>query len=210
MRTLVVSAIATLCTLAAASASAQTCAARPSFAGAPWQARVESGFSSDARTFGPSIVRGWGSFFAGAAADLTGYAGLEATAVSTSVTVGAERALGARVYVCPVLTVLHQFGPDFTDAELSANATSLGGRLGIVAATYQTLQIVPMIGMDAQWERDRVDVEGRTSHLSRTFTVSRLAVGLVMNQRVAIVPEIIEIFGTAGNSTFRVTAAFGF
>jgi hypothetical protein len=64
--------------------------------------------------------------------------------------------------------------------------------------------------MDAQWEKDTVEAGGVTTRASRTFTVTRIGVGLVLNKRTAIVPEVIEIFGAAAATTFRVTAAFSF
>jgi hypothetical protein len=67
-----------------------------------------------------------------------------------------------------------------------------------------------MIGMDAQWEHDSVTAGGNTNSASRTFTVARLGVGFVLNRKTSLVPEIIELFGVAGNTTFRVTATFGF
>lgn len=214
MRQLITVAVVAVCAvLASAPASAQTCLGRPSFSDAPWQARVESGFSSDVRSFGPAVLRGTSSVFGGLTTDLVGYTNLDQTAVSFGGTVGAERAItgiSSRLYACPTVTFLHQIGPNVDTADFSANVASFGGRIGILASDGSTLQVIPMIGMDAQWERDTVKTGTDTTSSSRTFTVTRLAVGFVLNKRTAIVPEVIQLFGAAATTTFRVTAAFGF
>ena len=197
-----------VCTLAGP-AAAQTCVGRASFADAPWQARVATTFSSQSHTFGPSILRGGRTFFGGANVDLVGYSNISETAASIGGTIGAEGRL-ARLAVCPVVTVLHQFGPSVSGNDLDVNVISYGGRMGFVASENQTLQVIPMIGMDAQWEHDSVTAGGSTNSDSRTFTVARLGVGFVLNKKTSIVPEIIELFGVGGSAAFRVTAAFGF
>jgi hypothetical protein len=198
-----------VCTLAGP-AAAQTCVGRASFADAPWQARVESTFSSESHTFGPSLLRGGRTVFGGANVDLVGYNSISETAASIGGTVGAEGRIASRLTVCPVVTVLHQFGPSVSGNDLSVNVAAFGGRMGFVASENQTLQVVPMIGMDAQWEHDSVTSGGNTNSDSRTFTVARLGVGFVLNRKTSIVPEIIELFGVGGSTAFRVTAAFGF
>ena len=207
MRTLIAAAVLAATALPTP-ASAQTCAGRVSYADAPWQARVETGFSSDAKTFGPAVSRGNATFFAGAVADFTGYPNLDETAFSIGVTGGADRALDSRVHVCPIITLLHQFGPNVDTSTLSSNVLSAGGRIGIVAADNQTVQVVPTVGVDLQWQKDTIDSGGGTASASRRFAVTRFGVGFVLNKRTAIVPEVIEIFGTAATTTFRVTAAF--
>lgn len=208
MRKLIVVVAFALSTLASAPAFAQTCIGRPSFTDAPWQARVETSSSSDTRTFGGSVARGTNSMFGGVVADLTAYNGVDQTALSLGGSAGVERALGGRVQVCPVVTALHQFGPNVETADISANVVSAGGRIGIVASENQTLQVVPTIGVDAQWERDSVTSGGVKATSSRTFTVTRLGVGFILNRRTSIVPEIIGIFGVAADTTYRVTATF--
>ena len=214
MRQLATAAAVCLCVLAAVPARAQTCLGRASFDDAPWQARVESGFSRDVRSFGPSVYRGGNMFFGGVSADLDGYSTLSQTAASVGATVGLDRSVRAisdRLHVCPVVTVLHQFGPNLDTEDFSANVASYGGRVGIVAFENQSFQIVPMIGMDAQWERDTVTPTGSTSAAaSNTFTVTRLAVGFVINKRTSVVPEVIQLYGTAATTTFRLNAVFGF
>ena len=191
-------------------ASAQTCAGRPSFADARWQGRVETGFSSEAKTFGPAVSRGTGAFFAGAIVDFTGYPNLDETAVSIGISGGVDRAINSRFHVCPIVTALHQFGPNVDTATVSSNVLAAGGRLGIVAAENQTVQVVPTIGVDLQWQKDKIESGGDSASASRRFAVTRVGVGFVLNKRTAIVPEVIEIFGAAATTTFRVTAAFGF
>jgi hypothetical protein len=213
VRTIIAFAAVSVWTLVASSASAQTCLGRPAFSDAPWQIRVESGFSSDLRSFGPGILLGGRTIFGGLSSDLTGYSNLDQTAVTLGGTAGADAAVPAisrRLHVCPIFSALHQFGPNLDTADISANVAAVGGRVGIVASENQTLQVIPMVGIDAQWEKDRVESGGATTRASRTFTVTRIGVGLVLNKRTAIVPEVIEIFGAAAATTFRVTAAFGF
>ena len=214
MRQLIRLAVVLLCTLTAAPAIAQTCLGRASFDDAPWQARIESGFSRDVRSFGPSVYRGGGTLFGGVSADLDGYSTLEQTAASVGATVGFDRAVrtvSSRLHVCPIVTALHQFGPNLDTEDISANVVAYGGHVGIVAFENQSFQIVPIIGIDAQWERDRVTPTNSTSATaSNTFAVTRLGVGFVINKRTSIAPEVIQLFGTAATTTFRLNAVFGF
>jgi hypothetical protein len=213
VRTFIALAALTVWMLVARTASAQTCLGRPSFSDTPWQIRVESGFSSDVRSFGPGILRGGHTIFGGVSSDLTGYSTLDQTAVTLGGTAGVDaavRAISSRLHVCPIVSALHQFGPNLDTADISANVAAVGGRVGIVASENQTIQVIPTIGIDAQWERDRLESGGATTRASRTFTVTRIGVGFVLNRRTAIVPEVIEIYGAAAATTFRVTAAFGF
>jgi hypothetical protein len=214
MRTLLLLAAVSACGLAAAPASAQTCLGRSSFSDAPWQARVESGYSRDVRSFGPSVYHGVGMLFGGVSADLDGYTTLDQTAVSLGASVGVDEALTAvssRLHACPLLTVVHQFGPNIDTADISANVFAFGGRVGIVAFENQSIQIIPTIGMEAQRERDSVTPSGNpTVNATSTFTVTRLGVGIVIGKRTSLVPEIIQLFGTAASTTFRLNAVFGF
>jgi hypothetical protein len=203
-----------VCLLASVPASAQTCVGRTSFGDTPWEARVESGYSRDVRSFGPSVYRGSGAFFGGVSADLDGYTTLSQTAVAVGATVGIEqklRSISNRVYVCPVGTFIHQFGPNLDTADISANVLSFGGRIGIVAFENQSVQIVPTIGMDAQRETDSITPSGSDKVTgTNTFTVTRLGVGFVIGKRTSLVPEIIQLFGTSASTTFRLSAVFGF
>jgi hypothetical protein len=210
MRTLIAATAFAACTCLATTASAQTCAGRVSFADARWQGRVETGFSSDAKTFGPAVSRGNGTFFGGAIVDFTGYPNLDETAVSIGVSGGAEHALNSRFHVCPLVTLLHQIGPNVDPSTLSSNVLAAGGRLGIVANENQTVQIVPTVGVDLQWQKDTIESGGQSASASRRFAVTRVGVGFVLNKRTAVVPEVIEIFGAAATTTFRITAAIGF
>jgi hypothetical protein len=210
MRKLILSVVLAGCVLAGGTASAQHCLGRASFSDAPWQVRTASSFSPDARSFGAAVLRGSGAVFGGPGLDITGYRGLEETAATLSGTIGVERRFSSRVHACPIVTVQHQFGPNVTGADLSANVASFGGRIGIVASENQVLQVIPMIGMDAQTERDSVKSGADTSSSTRTFTVARLGVGFVLNRKTSLVPELIELFGVSGNTTFRLTAAFSF
>jgi hypothetical protein len=95
----------------------------------------------------------------------------------------------------------------------SSNVVAIGGRLGFVASENATLQVVPEFGMDMQHESDTANATDpgvSSSASSRTFTVTRLGVGFVLNRRVSIVPEIIQIYGVASDTTIRVAASFGF
>ncbi len=191
-------------------AAAQTCVGRGSFAEAPWQARVETSYSNSSKSFGPSITRGFGAFFAGGSADLVGYPGLDQSAAALGGTIGAEIGKRAsRVQGCPVATALHQFGPNLPGASSSANVASFGGRIGVVASENATLQVVPTFGMDFQYEHDMVET-AISAASSRHYTDTRLGVGFVLNRRTAIVPEILQIYGVSSDTTIRLTVAFGF
>ncbi|HEX4347765.1 MAG TPA: hypothetical protein VHZ73_09340 [Vicinamibacterales bacterium] len=214
MQKLIVLAALTMCAVYATPASAQTCLGRAPFDDAPWQARVESGSSRDVRSFGLSAYRGASALFGGVSADLDGYSTLSETAVAVGATVGFDRpvrAISSRLHVCPIVTVQHQFGPNPVTADISANVVAYGARAGIVAFENPSLQVVPMVGMEAQWERDTVTPAGASSVSgSNTFTVTRLGIGFVINKRTSLVPEVIQLFGTAASTTFRVNAVFGF
>lgn len=208
-------AVFVLCAIATP-AAAQTCAGRGSFADAPWQARMESSYSNSTKSYGPSISRGSRTWFVGTLADVIGYPTLDESALSLGGTIGAERAIGgraSRVHGCPIVTALHTFGPNVPSASFSSHVVSLGGRVGVVASENATLQVVPTFGMDVEYERDTAnptDASGVSVASSRTFTVTRFGVGFVLNRRTAIVPEIIQIYGVAADTTLRVTASFGF
>jgi hypothetical protein len=212
MRTFVLAAglaIVAVCATATP-AAAQTCVGRGSFAGAPWQARVETSYSNSSKSFGSSITRDFGAFFAGGVADLVGYPGVDQSAASVGGTIGAELGSRARrVQACPVATVLHQFGPNIPGASSSANVASFGGRIGVVASENATLRVVPTFGMDFQYEHDMVET-AISAAASRHYTDTRLGVGFVLNQRTAIVPEIIQIYGVSSDTTIRLSVAFGF
>jgi hypothetical protein len=198
--------------LLAVPAAAQPCLGRPSFSDAPWQAGVESSFSDSDRSFGPSLSRGIGDLFVGVLGDVVGFSGIDESAVSLGGTIGVDRGVGRdrRVHVCPVATALHEFGPSVGGTDFSADVASFGGRLGIVASENPTVQVVPTFGVDFQVERDTALVSGQSTSSSTNFTVARFGVGFVLNGRTSVVPEIIELFGVASDTTFRVTAAFSF
>ena len=197
-------------------AAAQICAGRGSFADAPWQARIESSYSNSSKTFGPSITRGSSTVFIGAVADLVGYPTLDQAALSLGGTIGADGAIGrraSRVHGCPIMTLLHTFGPNVPGVNFSANIASVGGRIGVVASENATLQVVPTFGMDVQYEHDiatSTDAAITSTSSSRTFTVTRFGVGFVLNRKTTITPEIVQIYGVAADTTLRVTASFGF
>src|SRR5665213_2500679 len=202
-------AILAVCAIATP-AAAQTCAGRGSFADAPWQARVETSYSNSSKSFGPSITRGFGAFFAGGVADLVGYPGIDESAESAGGTIGVEfGGRSSRVHACPVATVLHQSGPNIPGATSSANVASFGGRIGVVASENATLQVVPTFGVDFQYEHDMVET-AISSASSRHYTDTRLGVGFVLSRRTAIVPEIIQIYGVSSDTTMRLSMAIGF
>jgi len=211
MRTSIVLMAAATC-LSPAPALAQTCLGRASFADAPWQLRLESSFSSDAKTFGPSLSLGSRNVFGGVLGDITGYSTIDQTALSIGGTIGIDGALDeqSHLHVCPIATLIHRFGPNVPTADFSSTVAAFGGRVGVVAAENQTLQVIPTIGVEAQVEDDTVKVGADTTSETRTFAVVRFGVGFVLNRRTAIVPEIIDLYGVASNTTFRVSATFQF
>jgi hypothetical protein len=164
------------------------------------------------KSFGPSLSRGVGELFLSAFGEVAGFSGIDQSAASLGGTIGVDHAVGQgrRVHVCPVVTALHEFGPNVSGADFSADVASFGGRLGIIASDNATLQVVPTFGVDFQAERDEVTVGGQSTSSTTSFTVARFGVGFVLNRRTSIVPEIIELFGVSSDTTFRMTAAFSF
>jgi hypothetical protein len=195
-------------TVAASPADAQTCAGRTSFNLAPTHFGLDAGTNGSGRGFGASLGSGTDALFgilSGATHAVTGAGSVEGLAV----TLATDQPLSPdnKLHVCPMITVGYMS---------DSNGTTGHGRIGASAAadasmlTMNTprLRVMPTIGIDL-----RFNGVGRTIGLfaqdaSRNDSTFSAGIGLVIWNRLSLVPRLIVPFDAVTESGFQMTVGY--
>jgi hypothetical protein len=140
---------------------------------------------------------------------------LSATVLSGDV--GAQIAIDRdrRAVICPTFGAGYLFGPQNLPPDgrdLSGWLVVGGGTLGVSAVRTSGIEVVPAFGLFVQRLTTKVSFEDASVSQSTTDGLLALGVGVVVQQRLSIVPQaLIPVAGdTDGPTIFRLLVAVSF
>jgi hypothetical protein len=214
MRTaLIAAAVVSATTLASEPAEAQLCAGAPSFRTAPYQAGVDTVFTSGIQGFGGHFAAGGETLFGGGGAGFVNYSYLDSSAVEVSGFAGADLAASSaeRVFVCPLAQVSFGVGPDIRSVDVSTFTVEAGGAVGVIALRTDALAIIPTFIVTGAYNRVSFEAGGNDVSESDGAGVASVGVGFLLNQNVSITPSVGVPFSVGDpDPIFRVSFAFQF
>lgn len=181
--------------LAPAGLAAQTCLGNPSFRVNHLQLAGEALFDENVTTFGAMFTGGSNSYFGGLGAGGASTDGVDGTTLLVRGQVGSQVPVSASgaAQVCPILTAELGFGPDDIDGlgtNYGSRAFGFGLALGGVMASTGMLELVPSISAGFQYRAGIFDAVGGSTTVSDTYGTVGAALGLVMNQSLALRPSV--------------------
>ena len=193
------------------SAYAQTCLGNMTFESQPLRVGANVAFSSDTHTFGGGVTRGLNNnLFALGGLQYQGISdfGEGGNIIGFVGAVGKEFPLGAdqKFFLCPTGSFFFLSGPEvFVDNKASTVMFNFGGNVGFEAATSGTTRIVPTFGFHFNIARQSFSSEGFGDFTdSETFATLNAGVGLIFNDRMALVPSLVIPFVEDTELTFNV------
>jgi hypothetical protein len=200
--------------LAVAEASAQTCLGLPSFAEGPYQASIGAAFTDGAQSFGGGLAAGSDDIFGGATLSFRNVSAVDSTATSFAANVGSTFVLSQRerVEACPVGSVIITSGPDIGDTvDVSGVGLRAGGRLGVVAAELNNMEVVPTFGLDIAYDRVKAEVLDVETTARETYVIARVGVGFILNKRIGLLPALgIPLGLDDSDPEFSIVVAYHF
>ena len=203
-----------VCTLLwAASANAQTCTGGVPFGTARFQVGGDGAFSSNSHSFFAGAGAGNATYWGRAGVQFTGFSQSDSSAKGVIGSAGAEYPVDSqkRVYVCPMVTVFHLWGPNYDISTSSSTVFSLGGGVGFVAANTGQATIVPTFGLrfdHISSSSDFTEPFAITYSASTSYGDATFGAGIILNDRMAIIPLILVPFHYAqGETVFSVLFA---
>ena len=203
---------ATVCA-AAAPARAQLCTGRPALAPRRLQTSVGAAFTSGQQTFDAGVrTAAAGAFFGGTVAAYN-LSALDAGAFGIGGTAGAPLPVGApRLRVCPLVSVSARFGPTFHDVvEIESHGVlvTAGAQAAVFLPGRGRLRVAPTFGAAVAHARETLvghPVIDETAGV--TFALIEAGVGLLLGERVSVVPQVRIPMARAGaDPEFSVSLA---
>lgn len=125
-------------------------------------------------------------------------------------TLGTDQPLSPdnRFRICPTITVSYVIDANGVSADARRFGVAVAGDISMVAVNTPGLWLVPTIGLDL-----RHNGAGRPSSLFGQDGAGRYAtftagMGLVISNRVSIVPRVVSPVGAIDRTAFQVTAGY--
>lgn len=195
--------------LPAAPAAAQTCFGGPSNADAPLRAGAAILFDSNAASFAGGITRAFGENFVTGGLVYQAFSDNGGSNKGFFGQAGTERAFGAdgKYKVCPTAGVAKTWwGSDFEgDLTESILAFDFGAAVGFEASTITAGPIVPTFGLYFSHVRSSFE---DFDTFTNSFLVLQAGVGIPLNEKIVIRPQIEIPFEEGANVGFGAVIAF--
>lgn len=182
--------LSALTLLPVSSAMAQTCIGASPLAEGQTRFRGDAIFTSDNRVFGVGAVRGFEKFFGGGGLLLHSFSGDGGVNLGFYGAGGRELPLGngSKYSVCPVVTLAR------VSFEGGSNLLfNVAGNVGFEVPTTGTTKIFPTFGASISHESIGNTFGGS---FGETFLNLHLGVGLILNEKVSLVPNLVLPIGS--------------
>jgi hypothetical protein len=196
-----------------ASAHAQTCTGGVSFGTAPIQVGADGSFSSNSHTFFAGAGAGNEKYFGRAGVQLSSFSAIDASAKGILGAGGAEFTVDPdkRIHVCPMVTLLHVWGPSI-DVATTSTIVNAGATVGFVATKAGQATIVPTFGLSF----DHISTTGTLAppfgngsfSYGTSYGTAYFGAGFIFNDRMALIPSVVVPFHyDAGETVFSILFA---
>ena len=204
MKQLHVAALALSLSIVAQSAYGQTCTGQVAIgSGNPALVAASASFTEGSRGFDVGVTAGNSLLFGGFTVGRVTSTVVDSSSTFYGGVVGAQLAASPsrRAMICPLFSVFHNAG---AGEDNSSTSFAGGASAGFVVSETETFAVVPTVGFSISKTR-QFEAFGDASG------VVQIGVGLIMNKRFSITPQVVVPVGIEGaKPIFAVVAALGF
>jgi hypothetical protein len=207
-----VSVILSILLLNAGFCFAQTCVGGLAFGARSAQIGTTSSFGDGFQTYDVAGGFGGQAFYVRGGAAFANFSDLDATGSGFGATVGSEfQAANGRLFLCPEANFSFMSGPELFEVDLSTISFSSGPRVGIVLNNDDALRVIPTAGFLVTHQRQKYEFLGVDETETDTFGLLHVGVGLVMHDRMSIIPGVTFPLGLDdADPSFSLSVVFGF